>query len=83
LTIYLFGIGPSEANTYLAEANTAECSWPGCTNAPIIGATFKAPHTATGAGIAHSCACVDHRPDLFADTLDSWAQTSTTSQTID
>lgn len=81
MTVHLFGVLPAEADTFLATASTADCSWPACTNAAIIGALFKAPHSAVDTGMALSCACADHQPELEAETVDSWAPLTTATQT--
>ena len=78
MTVHRFGVLPAEADTFLAGANTADCSWPACTNAAIIGALFKAPHSD---GMTLSCACADHQPELEAETVDSWHPTATATQT--
>ncbi len=78
MTVHLFGVLPAEADTFLAGANTDDCSWPDCTNAAIIGVLSRAPHSAV---MALSCACADHQPELEAETVDSWHPTATATQT--
>ena len=81
MTVYLFGVLPAEADTFLAGANTDDCSWPACVNAAVVGALSKTPHSAVDTGLALSCACADHQSSLEAETVDGWAQSLTTTQT--
>ena len=80
MTVYLFGVVAAEADPFLAASNTG-CSWPSCSNAAIIGALFKTPHSALGDGLSLSCACTDHQLDLEADTVASWRPMTTTTTT--
>lgn len=82
MTVYLFGISKAEADTYLATANTADCSWPGCPNAAVVGICSKTPSSAVDTDIVHTVACAEaHEPLLRADSTDVWSQRATTAQT--
>ncbi|MCK5711849.1 MAG: hypothetical protein KAI25_03955 [Hyphomicrobiaceae bacterium] len=81
MIVYLFGVLPLEADTFLIGANTDACSWPACANGAVAGVLLKTPHSADNTGLALSCACAEHRPELEATTVANWSPLATATQT--